>query len=172
MTRHRPASSEYADYYAAYVAQVPDGDIIEILRTQNAQSIEFLEAIDETQANFRYAEGKWSIKEVVGHILDVEWIFTNRALRFARGDATPLPSMDQDDYVAGARFDDRTLDSLAHEFHHLRAASATLFDSFSDDVLDRTGIASDVSFSVRSIAYILAGHERHHVNVIRERYLA
>lgn len=167
----KPAADECADYYHLYTGQVPDGDILEILVRERDATIQLLEGVPADRQQFRYAEGKWSLNEVVGHILDVEWIFTDRALRFGRGDPAPLPGIDQDVYVAGARFDQRPLQELIEEFRHLRSAGIALFRGFDAQALGRTGSASNCAFTVRSILHIVAGHAMHHVGVLRDRYL-
>ena len=167
----RPAFGDHADFYADYVRKAPEGDIVASLKTQLVTSGETFARITEEQGSYRYAAGKWSVKAVLGHLVDTEWIFGYRALRFARGDSTPLAGMDQDDYVAGARFETRTVDSLRQEFHHLRSAGIALFDSLDDEVLERRGRASECDFTVKALLYIIAGHHAHHVEVLRERYL-
>jgi hypothetical protein len=167
----KPAPDEYASYYGRYIDQLPEGDILEILQTQIRQTQALLEALDETQGNFRYAPGKWSLKEVIGHLSDVERVFAYRALSFARQDPAPLPGIEQDDYVAAGRFEIRRLPSMVEEFTSVRAASLTLFASFDGETCSRRGNASQCDFTVRSIPYIIAGHERHHMNVVRQRYL-
>jgi hypothetical protein len=170
-TRRRPTPDEYFEYYDMYIRLVPDGDIIDILKEQLASTVGFLETIPHEKADFRYAPDKWSTKEVIGHIIDAEWVFTSRALWFARGDRQPLPGMEQDEFMAGANYGEWELSSLIEEYRHLRSAGILLFDSFNEEVLDRTGTASDYDFTVRSFPYIIAGHERHHVQVLKERYL-
>lgn len=169
--RRRPTADEYFEYYDRYISLVPDGDIINILREQQNSTVEFFHHIPEERGDFRYQPEKWSIKEVVGHIVDVEWVFTYRALRFARNDKTFLHGIEQDDLVAGANFSDRDLPSLSNEFTHLRSANMVLFDSFNENILNRTGTASGYKFTVRSIPYIIAGHELHHIEILKERYL-
>jgi hypothetical protein len=169
--RRRPDKTEYAEYYDRYVSQVPDGDVIETMRAQRQAILDLLGGVPPAKADSRYAPGKWTLKEVVGHVLDVEWVFTYRALSFARRDASPLPGIDQEEFVAGANFSARALPEMAQEYHHLRSANILLFDSFDETVLDRGGVASDCRLTVRAILYIIAGHERHHMNVLRERYL-
>jgi len=169
--RRRPEKTEYFEYYEVYIGLVPDGDIIEILRSQLVSSLEFYRSIPEGKIDHRYEPGKWSTKEVIGHLIDIEWIFTHRALRFARGDRTPLSGIDQNDLMAGANFEEIGFHPLIEEFHHLRSANIILFDSFSEGILDRIGTASGYEFTVRSIPHILAGHELHHLRVLRERYL-
>ena len=168
--RRRPELGEYFDYYDRYVSLVPDGDIIEILRAQCEAGLDLMKAISDEKGDCRYAPGKWTIKEVIGHVIDVEWIFTYRGLRFARADKTPLMGMEQDEFMEGANFSARSLPSLVDEYRHLRMAGITLFDSFSEEILNRSGAASGYEFTVRSIAYIMAGHERHHMKVIKEKY--
>jgi hypothetical protein len=173
MTRspRRPEKTEYAEYYDRYIQLVPEGDVVEFLRSQAMLIIELLEGVAPAAADFRYAPGKWSLKEVLGHIIDGEWVFTSRALWIARGDTSPLPGMDQDSFMAGANFSARTISSLLEEFRHLRFANTVLFDSFDSSVLGRRGVASGNPFSVRALLYVIGGHAAHHVNVLREKYL-
>ena len=166
----RPDASEYAPYYERYVSQI-EGDVLETLERQGAQTLALLGGISEAAAGSRYEPGKWSVKELVGHMIDGERIFAYRALRFARGDATPLPGFDQDPYVAAGNFDARTLSSLAEEFRHVRASTLALFRGLDAEAWSRGGTASDNPVTVRAIAYIIAGHEAHHVGDLRERYL-
>jgi hypothetical protein len=169
--RRRPSPEEYFEFYHRYVSLAPDGDIIDILRDQLAVTQNLFSAIPEEKGDFAYAPGKWAIKEVFGHIIDVEWVFIYRAVRFARGDQTPLPGIDQDDMMTGANFVERSMKNLVDEFRYLRLAGINFFDSLSEEILDRSGQASDCTFTVRSIPYIIAGHELHHVRVLHERYL-
>lgn len=170
-TRPRPGPGEYFEYYDRYVSIVPPGDILDILRNQHASILDVVAGINRDKSEYRYAPAKWSVKEVFGHVVDVEWIFTYRALRIARGDKTPMAGMEQDEFMAGANFADRELVDLADEFRHLRAADVKLFESFDDEILDRVGTASGRSFTVRSILYIIAGHAQHHVDVLKKKYL-
>jgi uncharacterized damage-inducible protein DinB len=167
----RPAPKEYAEYYGRYISQLPDGDVLDIMRSQTKELFEMFAKIDDAKALHRYAPGKWSIKEVLGHMLDVERVFSHRALRMARADKTPLPGFEQDDYVAAANFDGRPLESLLDEWRHLRAANLTLFESFDEVTLMRQGTASGYEFTVRALIWIMAGHERHHLNGLRANYL-
>ena len=166
----RPDASEYAAYYEKYVSLV-EGDVLETLARQGAETAALLGGISEEAANSRYEPGKWSVKELVGHVIDGERIFAYRVLRFARGDQTPLEGFDQDPYVAAANSDARTLASLAEEFAHVRASTLALLRSLDAAAWARRGTASDNEVSVRALAYILAGHEAHHVRILRERYL-
>ncbi|HSA55912.1 MAG TPA: DinB family protein [Gemmatimonadaceae bacterium] len=167
----RPEADEFTSYYARYIDRVPDGDIVRTLDEQIIETLALLASVPEERGGFRYAEGKWSIRQVVGHMCDVERIFVYRATRFARNDRTELPGFDENDYVANARFDDRTLAGLADELEAVRWASVALFDSLSDDEFLRRGVANHAPASVRALAWIAAGHEQHHVNILRTRYL-
>jgi hypothetical protein len=167
----RPATTEYDEYYHQYIREVPEGNILDIIDEQIADTVRFLSSIDEEKAAYRYAPDKWSIKQVVGHINDVERLFQYRAVAFARSDKTPLPSFEQDDYVAAANFDDRTLAELTEEYRLVRSSGLALFRSFDDDILMRRGIATGLEFSVRTVPYLLAGHNIHHTSTIKERYL-
>lgn len=168
---NRPATGEYAPYYQKYVAEVPEGDIVDILRAQRDDTVRLIGRIDERKASHRYAPGKWSIAEMIGHVIDTERLFTYRALAFARGDRTPLPSMDQDVWAAGSNAGTRPLRSLLEEYQAVRAATIALFGSLGERELARDGIASDNRVTVRGLAWITAGHERHHMKILRERYL-
>jgi hypothetical protein len=170
--RTRPEPTEYAPFYGGYIALVPEGDIVDLLRDGGRGLATALGAIPESRAGFRYAEGKWSIREVVGHLIDAERIFGYRALRFARGDATPVPGFDENDYVRAAGSDARPLADLAQELAVVRESSTRLFASFADDVWTRRGTANGKEITVRAIAYITAGHAMHHLRILRERYLS
>jgi uncharacterized damage-inducible protein DinB len=167
----RPREGEFAPYYGRYVALVPDGPITETLGVQITESLDLLSPLSEETARFRYAPGKWSVKEVVGHVADGERVFAYRALRFARGDATELPGFDQEVYAANARFQDRPLPDVLRELTDVRAATLSLFRSLGDEAWDRGGLANGVPVTVRALAWIIAGHERHHRSQLLERYL-
>jgi hypothetical protein len=167
----RPDVHEYAPYYGKYIAEVPDGPILETLASQFQQTRALLGRVDEDRAMFRYAAGKWSLKEVVGHLVDTERVFAIRALAFARAERARLFGIEQDEWVAAANFDERPFRDLLTEFETLRASNLTMFAGFRDDDWLRRGIASDVEFTARAIPWIIAGHERHHGRVIRDRYL-
>jgi hypothetical protein len=166
----RPAPDEFAPYYGKYIEKVADGDVVEALKSQVGGTLGYLRSIPESRAGHRYAEGKWSIREVVGHLADAERIFAYRALRFARGDQTALPGFDENAFVANARFDDRTLASLVDEFAAVRAATIAQFDGFFPEEWVRCGSASGKVMSVRALAWVTAGHELHHLSILRERY--
>jgi DinB superfamily len=166
----RPEAGEYPAFYETYISKVKGQDIIGVLEAQRLQMAQLFAARSERDGNFRYAPGKWTVKEVVGHISDSERIFAYRALRMARGDQTPLPGFEQDDYVRGANFTERTLVDLAEEFGLVRAASVALFKSLPKDAWQRRGVANKNEVSVRALAFIVAGHELHHRQILEERY--
>lgn len=166
-----PGADEHAPYYSKYVSQLPAGaDVLDLLRTQAVVTARLLAATDESLGGVRYADGKWSVKEVVGHLSDGERVFAYRALRFGRTDTTELPGFDENVYVPAGKFDRRTLADVAAEFAAVRVASLALFDSFDDEALLRRGTANAQPVSVRALAAIIAGHEVHHVALLRERY--
>ena len=167
----RPIPAEHDPYYEKYISLVPDGDIVSTLSRQAETTLSLLGAIPEAEADSRYAPGKWNIKEVVGHVIDSERIFAYRALRFARNDPTPQPGFEQDDYVVNAAFAEVPIADLAAEFECLRRASVYMFKSLAADAWLRSGSANDAAVSVRALAHIIAGHELHHVAILRARYL-
>lgn len=168
---HFPEPSEYAPYYGTYISKVPQGDIIDQLRTQIDETTALLSDLANEQADYRYAPGKWSLKEVIGHLCDAERVFAYRALRFGRNDATPLPGFNQDPYIEAGNFSERTMADLLAEFTAIRQATLHLFVPMTEAMMIRTGTASNAPFSVRATAYIIAGHELHHLHIIRDRYL-
>ena len=170
-TLQRPLEDEYVPYYANYISQVPDGDVIETLTKQIDEMQTLLRSIPEDRGGYRYAPDKWSIREVIGHLIDSERIFAYRALRFARGDVNALAGFDQDEYVRASGSDRRKLAELAVELEHVRRATIAMLRSFDDLASERRGKANDNEVSVRAIAYIIAGHERHHLRILKERYL-
>jgi len=169
----RPGAGEYAPYYEKYVSRVPEGDVVEVLARQAGEAAAFLRAVPAERGDHRYEPGKWSVKEVVGHVSDAERIFAYRALRIARGDQTPLPGFDENEYarVAGPGFSARTMESLVSEWEDVRRATLSLLHSLDEEALARTGTASEVTVSVRALAFILFGHMDHHLAILRERYL-
>lgn len=168
----RPHDNEYAPFYAGYVRLVPDGDIFEILARQPDALRTLLAPLSTKQADFRPGPAEWSIKEVVGHINDTERVFAYRALRISRGDQTPLPGFEQDDYVREANSGERTLPDLVEEFELLRRANLLAFNGLSQDVSQRQGTASGSNVSVRALIYLIAGHVEHHLESLRRDYLS
>jgi hypothetical protein len=170
MTR-RPERSEAAEYYFQYIDLVPGDDIITTLDTQLHETVAALRAIPDDRSLHRYAPGKWSIREVLGHINDTERLFVSRAFWFARGFDTPLPSFDQNVAIAHAAADGRSWRSHIEEFRTVRAATLSFFRGLPDEAWMRSGTASGNPFSVRALAYLTAGHVIHHLRIVRERYL-
>jgi N-acetylglutamate synthase-like GNAT family acetyltransferase/uncharacterized damage-inducible protein DinB len=167
----RPGPQEYAPYYQRYIDQVPEGDLLDLLRRQVDETATHLAGVKERDAGFRYAEGKWSVRDVVGHVSDTERIFVYRALCFARGERGGLPGFEENDYVANAKFGGRPLADLVAELRAVRAATVAFFAGLDGEELQRTGTANQNPYTVRAIAYIVAGHERHHTRILVERYL-
>jgi uncharacterized damage-inducible protein DinB len=168
---HRPAATEYATFYAGYVAHVPEGDIIAQLATQIGETRALVEELSQEQAGFAYGPGKWSIRTVLAHVADSERILCCRALRFARHDATPLPGFDENRYAATARADERSLAAIIAELAAVRAATIALFDSLPEDGWVRGGRANEADVTVRGLAWIIAGHELHHRRILETLYL-
>jgi hypothetical protein len=168
---HRPDASEFAPYYGRYVAAVPEGDIVSLLRRDRDEWQSTIANLPESKGDHRYADDKWSIRQVIGHVSDTERVFSYRAFRIARGDQTPLASFEQDDYVKTAGSEQRTLSSLAAELLAVRESTLALFTSLPDEAWMRTGTASGNTVSVRALAYITAGHAQHHLRILREQYL-
>jgi hypothetical protein len=166
----RPGPDEFATAYAGYVAHVTEPDPVAVMASQIDTTTALLRGVSESDALKRYAPGKWSIKEVVGHIADTERILSYRALRIARADATPLPGFDENAFVPPAKFDARPLADLVADLRTIRASTLALFRSFDADAWRRRGTASNNPISVRALAYVIPGHERHHVEVLRTRY--
>lgn len=167
----RPQRDEAAEYYFTYIDQVPDGDICDLLDAQLAETAAALTAIPDARSNHRYADHKWTIKEVVNHVNDTERVFTFRALWFGRGFTEPLASFDQMVAIAGAGAAARSWSSHIDEFRSVRTATLSLFRHLPAEAWARRGVASGREFTVRALAYITAGHCTHHLRILRERYL-
>ena len=172
MTQKRPQKGDYADYFEKYISLVPSGDFLELLLEQRRDLLALLSPLSVERGNFRYAPEKWSIKEVVGHINDAERVFAYRLLRIARGDQTPLASFEQDDYITTGKFDARTLKDLLEEFCAVREATITLVRSLDDQAWLRRGVSSQKEITATALAFIIAGHVRHHRIQFEERYLS
>jgi len=166
----RPEANEYAEYYGKYIAKVPGADVVGVLESQRLQMLQLFAGRSERDGNFRYAPDKWTIKEVLGHVTDAERIFTCRALRIARGDQTPLPGFEQDDFVKNGGFGTRTLEDLVEEFGAVRGASVALFRSFDNAAWSKRGVASQKEVTVRALGFITAGHQIHHRAILEEQY--
>ncbi|HUH12747.1 MAG TPA: DinB family protein [Longimicrobiales bacterium] len=171
--RERPGPDEFDPFYSGYIERVPDADIRATLRAQGAATAALLRSERARErAEHAYAPGKWLLKEVVGHLADTERILAYRALRIARGDATPLAGFDENRYVAGGGFSGRTLDDLTAGLEAVRAATLALLDGLPEDAWTRAGTANEARVTVRALAWIIAGHELHHRAIVEERYLA
>jgi uncharacterized damage-inducible protein DinB len=167
-----PQPSEYAPYYGRYISLVPGQDILATLPHQIRDTQSLLAGLREEDGNLRYAPGKWSIKQVLGHLIDSERVFCYRALRFARGDQTPLPGFEQDDYVRDGPFELCRLADLLEEFTDVRKATVDFFRTLDETAWSRQGTANDNQVTVRATAYIIAGHELHHRRLLKEKYLS
>lgn len=166
----RPEPDEIPSHYVGYITRVPELDPVMVCAEQIEETTALLRGLSEADALYRYERGKWSIKEVVGHLADVERIMAYRALRIARGDTTPLPSFDENAYVPVAKFDSRSLADLVGELRTARAATLALLRTFDAEAWRRRGTASGKPVSVRALGYMIPGHERHHVEILRTRY--
>jgi hypothetical protein len=166
----RPDKEEYASFYEGYINLIPEGNVNKILEQQAEQVIVAIRSLTEEQGNYRYSEGKWSVKEVFGHLIDNERIMSTRLLRIARGDTTPLPGYEQDLFMAGNPFETYTIDDLAEEYTAVRHATIVMLRHLSPEAWLRRGIANNYTASARSIACVIAGHELHHLSVLRDRY--
>ncbi len=168
----KPERGEFKASTQAYIELLPDDEkVLHHLQKHYKELKVLIKALPEEQLNYRYAEGKWNLKEMLVHLMDSERIFAVRALRIARNDQANLPGYQQDDYVSYSNADSRTSEVIFEEFDAARAATLSLFNSFSEKQLKRVGTADGYPVSVRALAYIIAGHQKHHINIIHERYL-
>jgi uncharacterized damage-inducible protein DinB len=170
MTIARPEAEESLAYYHRYIARVSDEPLGEQLTAQLREIEQLFETVTDRAALARYAEGKWSIKEILGHLSDTERIFTYRLLRIARGDATPLPGYDENAYVPAGRFDERPLPMLLAELRAVRLSTAALLEGLPEEAWTRWGEANGSPITARALAFIIVGHVAHHLGVLRERY--
>lgn len=167
----RPAPHEAAKFFFRYIQQVPEDDFLKVLRENATHIPAFLSKLTAAQWDHRYAPGKWSIKEMMVHVIDSERIFTYRALCIARGDQTPLPGFEQNDYVPLSKATERSPESIIREYQAVRNATIELFTHFDDEMLSQIGRASGMPVSALALGFIVAGHELHHLNILKERYL-
>ena len=167
----RPVQGDYAPYYENYIKLIEGEDILRILNEQNKKTQDILNSFSEHRGNYRYADGKWTVKEVVGHLLDTERVFAYRALCISRGEKKTLPGFDQDDYVSEGNFNRRELFDLNYEYRLLRESNLLLLRSFTPEMLKLKGFANESSVTVLAILFMIAGHEKHHMNVLREKYM-
>jgi uncharacterized damage-inducible protein DinB len=168
----RPNLSRIPEWFHRYVNQVPENDLMEAMKKQTPSFIKFFEDIPADKRDYRYAEGKWTIKEMLQHIIDAERVFAYRGLCIARKDASPLPGFDENDYADNAKADKRDWNEMMEEFKAVRRSSEILFGSFDDEQLENTGTANNNPIYVLAIGYVLVGHVNHHVSILKERYLA
>ncbi len=167
----RPQVNEHPAYYTHYIGLVKGDNILKQLEDQVIDIQAIISEIPEEKENYAYASGKWTIKEVLGHIIDTERIMAYRALRFARKDKTALPGFDENEYVANSDYNKRTLYDIAHEFAIVRESNLALFKHFNEEALDQRGTANNNEATVRAILFMIAGHANHHLNVIKTKYL-
>ncbi|MDP3312711.1 DinB family protein [Lutibacter sp.] len=163
--------NEYAPFYANYIINLGNVNLIEVLNSSFDDFLNTLSDLPEEKLMYRYAYGKWTIKELIQHIIDAERVMTYRALRFSRKDTTEVPGFDEDWYVANSNGNDRSLEELLEEFTFIRKASISLFNSFNIEMLTRFGTANGNDISVRALGFIIAGHQMHHLKIIKEKYL-
>ena len=170
MTNGQPLESEYAPYYQGYIGRVTEQEILPVLRSQLDALDVLLGRVTPERETYRYAEGKWSVREIVGHLIDAERVFGHRAFCIARGDRNNMPGFDQNEYIATAPYDRIDLEDLLSEFRLVRLSNIAMLRTLDDESWMRIGTANDNQVSVRALAFIMAGHVRHHMEVLRERY--
>ena len=166
----RPAPGEYNPYFERYVSRVPEEDVVPVLEGQRAEFRGILAGVPEERGGYRYAPAKWSVRQMLGHVIDTERIFAYRALCIARGETAALPGFEQDPYVAAAGHDRWTLAELLEDFDAVRRSNVAMLSHLDEAAVRRVGTASDHPTSVRAIAFIMAGHLRHHLGVLADRY--
>jgi uncharacterized damage-inducible protein DinB len=168
----KPRDGEFPPYANMYIQLLPgDGQLLRHLKNNFIATKELILSLPEGKLNYRYAENKWTIKQIMVHIIDDERIYAYRALRFARNDETELPGFEQDDYVLYSRANERSIENIMEEYEGVRSSTIALFDGLPEDSFLRMGIANNNKVTVRALAYHIAGHELHHMNIIREKYL-
>jgi hypothetical protein len=170
VTLERPKAGEYNPYYDRYISLIPSGDIVATLATELPKTVALLSSHGESDGDLRYAPGKWSVKEALGHMIDTERVMAYRALRIARNDRTPIEGFEQDDYVLNGPYSALRLADLVDEFKAVRAATLSLFRNLRPEDWTRVGTANKNDVTVRALAYIIAGHELHHRHILEERY--
>lgn len=167
----RPTKTDYADYYQPYIDLIEGEDIINILSYLNKEISDVLNSFPQSKGNYSYSQGKWTVKEVVGHMMDTDRIFAYRTLAIARGEKQPLASYDQDEYVKKGKFNLRELSDLTYEYRLLRESNILLFKGFDQSVYFNRGIAAEKEVTVLALMWIIAGHQKHHLNILKEKYL-
>ncbi len=167
----QPQPEEYAPFYKNYIDLIAGEDVLDVLVSNQSKTYDFFLSLPAEKANFAYAEGKWSVKEVLGHMIDTERIMSYRLLRFSRADHHPLAGFNENFFSSRSNYKTRTLENLADEFSALRKANLYLYQKLSEEQLKRKGMASNAMVSVKALLYIIAGHEMHHLKIIKEKYL-
>lgn len=166
-----PSTSEYVNFYTGYVEQVEKANVINTLNSQMHELYTLINTVPGDKAYFAYEPGKWTLKEVFGHMIETERLFCYRAFSISRGEKNPLPGMDQDEYMANNNYNARTLANLSNEYLAVRVSTIHLLSNMTKSMINQRGTASGFDFTVRALAFIIAGHERHHINIIKEKYL-
>lgn len=167
----RPAKTDYAEYYQKYIDLIEGDDIIHILVSLNNEASDVFNSFPQSKGNFSYSEGKWTVKEVAGHMMDTDRIFAYRALAIARGEKQPLPSFNQDEYVKNGKFGDRELSDLTYEYRLVRESNLLIFKGFDKSIYSNRGIAAGNEVTVLALMWMIAGHQKHHLNILKEKYL-
>ena len=167
----KPNYDYLPEFYNGYVSLVKEQPLITALSQSKEKCLKLFKIITEEQGDYAYADKKWSIKELINHVIDAERVFAYRALRFARNDKTELPGFEENNWAIASKASNRTIESLVGQYEQVSASTLLLFKSFDTEMLNRTGTASDVQFNVANVGFIIAGHETHHANILRERYL-
>lgn len=166
----KPKVGDYDSYYQTYIDLVTGDDILKILNDQSKETQQVLDSFSQKRGDFRYAEGKWTVKEVIGHMMDVERVFAYRALSIARGEKQSLPGFEQDEYVAKANFNNRELFDITYEFRLLRESNILMFRGLDKSVWQNRGVANNCEVTVLALMYIIVGHQKHHINILKEKY--
>lgn len=169
---HRPETGEFASFYANYISLIKDEDVLSVLGGQIDELNGLIAGLPESKGSYAYAPGKWTLKELLSHLIDGERIFSYRILRISRGDTTPLAGFEQDDYIERSNANNRSFSELLEEFELQRRSNLLLFGNLDDEASKMMGTASEKTVSVRALVYVMAGHVRHHLGVLKERYLA
>ncbi len=169
----RPTTDEYSPFYETYVSKVPPGgDLVELLARQRQETNALMAGLSDAQAAHRYAPDKWTVREIIGHLIDAERVFTYRLLCIARGETASLPGFDENAYAAVSNCEARPMPRVAAEYDLVRGATLALLEGLTDEALARRGLANGHPITARALGFVVAGHERHHLGVLRERYLA
>lgn len=167
----RPAKTDYAEYYQKYIDLIESEDIIQVLSSLNEEASDIFNSFPQSKGDYAYAKDKWTVKEVVGHMMDTDRIFAYRAMAIARGEKQPLPSFDQDEYVRNGKFNLRELSDLTYEYRLLRESNLLLFKGLNHSVYSKRGIAAGNEVTVLALMWMIAGHQKHHLKILKEKYL-